>query len=67
MDDVSVLLCGTRCLMHALCFLPKDDEFPMNFENEVRDDLWEYVVEHLGDEESGVLIVDETGFLNKGK
>jgi hypothetical protein len=32
MDDVSVLLCGTRCLMHALCFLPKDDELPMNFE-----------------------------------
>jgi SRSO17 transposase len=24
------------------------------------------VVEHLGDEESGVLIVDETGFLEKG-
>jgi SRSO17 transposase len=35
--------------------------------NEVRDDLREYVVEHLGDEESGVLIVDETGFLKKGK
>ncbi len=33
----------------------------------VRDDLGEYVVEHLGDEESGVLIVDETGFLKKGK
>ncbi len=33
----------------------------------VRDDLREYVVEHLGDEESGVLIVDETGFLKKGK
>ena len=28
----------------------------------VRDDLREYVVEHLGDEASGVLIVDETGF-----
>ncbi len=26
-----------------------------------------YVVEHLGDEDSGVLIVDETGFLKKGK
>jgi SRSO17 transposase len=26
----------------------------------VRDDLSEYVVEHLGDEDSGVLIVDET-------
>ena len=32
----------------------------------VRDDLREYVVEHLGDERSGVLIVDETGFLKKG-
>lgn len=33
---------------------------------EVRDDLREYVVEHLADEETGVLIVDETGFLKKG-
>jgi SRSO17 transposase len=33
----------------------------------VRDDLREYVVEHLGDENSGVLIVDESGFLKKGK
>jgi len=33
----------------------------------VRDDLREYVVEHLADEESGVLIVDETGFLKKGE
>jgi SRSO17 transposase len=33
----------------------------------VRDDLREYVMEHLGDENSGVLIVDETGFLKKGK
>jgi SRSO17 transposase len=32
----------------------------------VRDDLREYVVEHVGDEESGVLITDETGFLKKG-
>lgn len=32
----------------------------------VRDDLREYVVEHLGDKASGVLIVDETGFLKKG-
>jgi SRSO17 transposase len=32
----------------------------------VRDDLREYVVEHLG-EPDGVLIVDETGFLKKGK
>ncbi len=33
----------------------------------VRDDLREYVIEHLGDEETGVLIVDETGFLKKGE
>jgi SRSO17 transposase len=33
----------------------------------VRDDLRDYVVEHLGDEQSGVLVVDETGFLKKGK
>jgi SRSO17 transposase len=33
----------------------------------VRNDLREYVVEHLADEESGVLIVDETGFLKKGE
>ena len=32
----------------------------------VRDDLRKYVVEHLGDEESGVLIVDENGLLKKG-
>jgi SRSO17 transposase len=32
----------------------------------VRDDLREYVVEHLADEQSGVLIADETGFLKKG-
>ena len=31
----------------------------------VRDDLREYVVEHLG-EETAVLVVDETGFLKKG-
>jgi hypothetical protein len=30
----------------------------------VRDDLREYVVEHLGEE--GILVVDETGFLKKG-
>jgi SRSO17 transposase len=35
--------------------------------NGVRDDLREYVVEHLSNEESGVLIVDETGFLKKGE
>jgi SRSO17 transposase len=29
-------------------------------------ELREYVVEHLGDEESGVLIIGETGFLKKG-
>jgi SRSO17 transposase len=34
---------------------------------EVRDDLREYVVEHLDDEETGILIVDETGFLKKGE
>ena len=33
----------------------------------VRDELREYVVEHLDDEESGVLIVDESGFLKKGE
>lgn len=32
----------------------------------VRDDLRQYVVEHLGEEHSEVLIVDETGFLKKG-
>jgi SRSO17 transposase len=31
----------------------------------VRDDLWAYVVEHLGDPQA-VLVVDETGFLKKG-
>ena len=33
----------------------------------VRDDLRGYVVEHLGDEESGVLLADETGSLRKGE
>src|SRR5215203_2759845 len=33
----------------------------------VRDDLRSYVVEHLADGASGVLIVDETGFLKKGE
>jgi SRSO17 transposase len=33
----------------------------------VRDDLRNYVVAHLGDEAAGVLIVDETGFLKKGR
>lgn len=33
----------------------------------VRDDLRGYVVEHLGDEQEGaILVVDETGFLKKG-
>jgi SRSO17 transposase len=32
----------------------------------VRDDLRAYAVEHLGEEASGVLIVDETSFLKKG-
>ena len=31
----------------------------------VRDDLWRYVAEHLGDPD-GVMIIDETGFLKKG-
>jgi SRSO17 transposase len=35
--------------------------------DEVRDDLRDYVVEHLGDPQSGVLIVDETGFLKRGE
>jgi SRSO17 transposase len=35
--------------------------------NAVRDDLRAYVAEHLGEEESGVLVVDETGFLKKGE
>ena len=35
---------------------------------EVRDDLRDYVVEHMGDHQhSGVLIVDETGFLKRGE
>ncbi len=34
--------------------------------DEVRDDLREYVVEHLGDPEA-VLVVDETGFLKQGQ
>ena len=33
----------------------------------VRDDLREHVIEHLGEEESGVPIVDETGLLKKGE
>ena len=35
-------------------------------EEAVRDDLQAYVVEHLG-EDSGILVVDETGFVKKGK
>ncbi len=35
--------------------------------NEVRDDLRNYVLAHLRDDTSGVLIVDETGFLKKGR
>jgi SRSO17 transposase len=35
--------------------------------DEVRDDLRSYVVEHLADEETSILIVDETGFLKKGE
>ena len=33
----------------------------------VRDDLRDYVVAHLGDEATGVLIVEETGFLQQGR
>src|SRR5215208_5563335 len=32
----------------------------------VRDDLRAYVMEHLGESGSGVLIVDDTGFVKKG-
>src|SRR5260370_13512964 len=32
----------------------------------VRDELRAYVLEHLADEPSGVLVLDETGFLKKG-
>jgi SRSO17 transposase len=32
-----------------------------------RNDLRNYVVEHLSDEDSGVLVVEETGFLKKAK
>ena len=34
--------------------------------DKVRDDLRAYVVEHLGDSRSGVLIIDETSFPKKG-
>src|SRR5918992_5573689 len=34
---------------------------------EVRDDLRAYVVDHLGDAASGVLILDDTGFVKKGE
>ena len=32
----------------------------------VRDDLRTYVIDHLGDAASGVLIIDDTGFVKKG-
>ena len=32
----------------------------------VRDDVREYVLEHLGDDEDAVLVVDETGNVKKG-
>ena len=35
--------------------------------DDLRDDLRGYVTERLGDEEDAVLVVDETGFLKKGK
>ena len=34
--------------------------------DEVRDDLRAYVMEHLGDADSGVLVIDETGVPKKG-
>ncbi len=34
--------------------------------DDVREDLRAYVIDQLGDEASGILIVDETGFLKKG-
>ena len=34
--------------------------------DQVRDDLRDYMMEHLGDAE-GVVVVDETGFLKKGE
>jgi SRSO17 transposase len=48
---------GVQCLLNSARW---DAE-------EVRDDLREYVLEHLGEEETGVLIVAETGFLKKGE
>ena len=47
---------GVQRLLNAACWDA----------DEVRDDLRDYVVGHLGDETSGMLIVDETGFLKKG-
>jgi|FLYL01.1.fsa_nt_gi SRSO17 transposase len=35
--------------------------------DKVRDDLREYVLEHLGGDEDAALIIDETGFLKKGE
>src|ERR671916_166762 len=32
----------------------------------VRDDLRTYVIDHLGDPASGVLVIDDTGFVKKG-
>ncbi len=32
----------------------------------MRDDLRAYVVDHLGDPASGVLIIDDTGFVKEG-
>ena len=32
----------------------------------VRDDVREYVLEHLGDDEDAVLVVNETGDVKKG-
>jgi hypothetical protein len=35
-------------------------------EDFLNDSRWEYVVEHLKDERSGMRIADRTGFLKKG-
>jgi SRSO17 transposase/transposase len=47
---------GVQRLLNAACWDA----------DEVRDDLRDYVMTHLGDEITGILIVDETGFLKKG-
>jgi SRSO17 transposase len=46
---------GAQCLLSAVRWNA----------DAVRDDVRRYVLEHLGDEKSGILVVDETGFLKK--